>query len=227
MTWKFHTKLSTKKFLRRFTNKRNTLYQVKSVNRLTVAAKRVRNEGVTYWKNVVCDPPQGLECVECAQHLCPRKARSMKPPKVNNFHTDIWPPSAFTWSNSCSHTLNVLSVLTEIVRWISIYILKETCSVICRVEISQGLRIPQRCSHITLCRSVTTSRQFKDLQWPFNYEGEKILRVIGICKTTRYLPDYLYFNPLEIKLLLSSLSSSSSSPVCRVFTITYLQQPCF
>jgi hypothetical protein len=64
-------------------------FQVNGVNRLTVAAKGVRNEGATNCENVVCDPPEGLECVESAQHLCPSKERSMKPKNVNNFHTDI------------------------------------------------------------------------------------------------------------------------------------------
>ena len=131
------------KNLHQLTNKRSTLCQMTSVNRLRVAAKGVKNEGVTWWKNVVCDPPQGLECVQCAQILCPSKARSMKPQKVNNFHTDIWPPSAFTWPNSCSHTLNELSVPTGIFRCISIDISEENSSVICRVEIWQDLWIPQ------------------------------------------------------------------------------------
>ena len=64
-------------------------YQVKSVNRLTVAPKGVRNDGASSCKNVVCDPPRGLGCVESAEQLCPSKERSMKHQKVNNFHTDI------------------------------------------------------------------------------------------------------------------------------------------
>ena len=189
----------------------STLYQANSVNRLTVAAKSVRNEGVTSWKNVVCDPPQGLECVECAQHFCPSKARSMKPQKVNNFHTDIWPLSTFTWLNSCSHTLNELSVPIEIVRWIRIDISEATSGFICTVEISQDLWIPQRRSHNAepFGNYFPTFRKFTVT---VHYEGDKILRVIGICKTTRYLSEYRYFNPPEIIIIIIINYSMEQSP---------------
>ena len=147
----------------------------------------------------------------------------MKPKNVNNFHTDIWPPSAFTWPDTCPHTSNEPNVPTR------------------ERSVGKHRHFGGKFWRHLQGRHLT---RFVHPTEVFSYNAESLgkyfatfrrFAVTFITKAKEFwesLPyAILYVNCQNIVILISQkllslllLSSSSSSPLCRVFILIFLRQ---